>query len=159
MRKFILFLSIISSFGLYAQNNVGEINITVPYRETAKKVNTSTVVPAPIGPYSQGVQAGNMLFVSGQIALDSRTGKIIEGDIKAEAEGVMKNVKAVIEEAGFEMRNIVKTTIYLTDIASFKTVNEVYATFFSGNYPARETVQVVALPKGARVEISVIAVR
>ncbi len=132
---------------------------TITTGQSDKRIIYTEDAPKPIGPYSQAVQAGNMLFVSGQIALDTATGKIIDGDIQLEAEYVMKNVKAVVEKAGFKMRNIVKTTIFLTDLANFKAVNEVYAQFFSDNFPARETVQVVALPKGAHVEISVIAVR
>ncbi|MCX6153834.1 MAG: RidA family protein [Candidatus Kapabacteria bacterium] len=118
----------------------------------------TTDAPKPIGPYSQAVQAGNMLFCSGQIALDS-SGKLISVDIKQESKQVLNNLRAVLKAAGLDMKSIVKTTIYLTDLNDFKSVNEVYASFFTSDFPARETVQVAALPKGAHVEISVIAMK
>lgn len=123
-----------------------------------KKVIATKNAPAPIGPYSQAIQTGNLVFVSGQIAKDPVTGAMKNDSIKEEAAQVMNNIKAVLEAAGLGMDNIVKATIYLTDMNDFKKVNEVYGTFFKGNYPARETVQVVNLPANAKIEISVIAV-
>lgn len=114
--------------------------------------------PAAIGPYSQGVRAGNMVFLSGQIPLDPATGQLISGDISAQTERVMTNLGAVLKASGGEFRNVVRTTIYLTNLADFQIVNEVYGRWFPSNPPARATVQVAALPKGAHVEIDAIAV-
>jgi 2-iminobutanoate/2-iminopropanoate deaminase len=124
-----------------------------------KKVINTNNAPAPIGPYSQAIAAGNFLFVSGQIPSDPSTGEIVSGDIKAETKQVMENIKAVLSEAGVGFSNIVKTTIFLTDMQSFGQVNEVYGTYFTNQFPARETVQVSALPKNVNVEISVIAIK
>jgi 2-iminobutanoate/2-iminopropanoate deaminase len=115
--------------------------------------------PKPIGPYSQAVLVGNTIYLSGQIAIDSATNQIVKTDIKSEAKIVLNNIKVVLEAAGFQMKNIVKTSIFMVDLANFAVVNEVYASFFEGDYPARETIQVAALPKKANVEISVIAVK
>ncbi len=119
-------------------------------------INTSNA-PAPIGPYSQAVSTGNLLFVSGQIALNPMTQELEAGSIADEANRVMANVGAILKEAGMGYHNIVKTTIYLSDMALFSEVNEIYATYFSGNFPARETLAVKGLPKNVNVEISVIA--
>ncbi len=126
-----------------------------------KKVITSQNAPAPIGPYSHAnlVPAGQMLFVSGQVAKHAKTGELVLGDIKSEIQKVMGNVKAILTEGGMDFTNVVKTTIFLTDMKSFGDVNEVYGSYFTGNFPARETVQVSALPLGVNVEISVIAVK
>ena len=127
-----------------------------------KKVITSQNAPLPIGPYSHGnlvPASGNMLFVSGQVAKDAKTGELILGDIKSETEKVMQNVNAVLTEGGMDFTNVVKTTIFLTDMKHFADVNEVYGSFFIGNFPARETVAVRGLPLGVNVEISVIAVK
>lgn len=113
--------------------------------------------PEPIGPYSQAVKAGNFVFVSGQVGKDPVSGAMINDSIKAEANMVMKNVKNVLEASGLTMANIVKTTIFLSNMDDFAEVNEVYGSFFSGNYPARETVQVSRLPLNANIEVSVIA--
>jgi len=121
-----------------------------------KTVNTSAA-PAAIGPYSQAVIADGFLFVSGQIPLDPETGQIVSGSIEDEAVRVMSNLSAILEEAGVGMADIVKTTIYLTDLADFAKVNEVYGRYFSSDPPARVTVQVAGLPKGARMEIDAIA--
>ena len=110
--------------------------------------------PAPIGPYSQAVKAGNFLFVSGQIAAELAP----QGDIRAETEQVMKNIGAILSEAGLTHANIVKSSIFVKDLNNFGAINEVYGTFFSKNPPARETVEVARLPKDVNVEISVIAV-
>ena len=121
-------------------------------------INTNNA-PAPIGPYSQATLAGGFLFVSGQIPIDPLSGELISSDIKAEATQVMENVKAILTEAGLGFDNIVKTSIFLTDLQNFVQVNEVYGTYFTADFPARETIQVSALPKGVNVEISVIAVK
>ena len=123
-----------------------------------KTIINTAAAPAPIGPYSQAVKAGGMLFISGQIALDPATGKLVMGSIKKEATQVMQNLEAVLQAAGLNFSHVVKTTIFLKNMIDFADVNEVYGTYFSGNYPARETVEVSALPKGVMVEISVIAV-
>lgn len=123
-----------------------------------KKVINTNNAPAPIGPYSQAVAAGGFLFVSGQIPSNPATGEIVSGDIKAEAKQVMENIKAILTEAGLSFSNIVKTSIFLTDMGNFAQVNEVYGTYFSDQFPARETVQVASLPKNVNVEISVIAI-
>ncbi len=113
--------------------------------------------PEPIGPYSQAIQAGNFVFVSGQVGKDPVSGAMKNENIKTEATQVMMNVKNVLEAAGLKMSQIVKTTIFLTNMDDFGQVNEVYGSFFTGNYPARETVQVSRLPLNANIEISVIA--
>src|SRR5260370_40787708 len=112
-----------------------------------KTVIKTTNAPAPIGPYSKAIAAGGFVFVLGQIPSDPSTGEIVSGDIKAETKQVMENIKAVLSEAGVGFSNIVKTTIFLTDMQSFGQVNEVYGTYFTNQFPARETVQVSALPK------------
>ncbi|HVS91957.1 MAG TPA: RidA family protein [Mucilaginibacter sp.] len=124
-----------------------------------KKIINTNNAPAPIGPYSQAVDTGSFLFVSGQIPANPATGEIVSGDIKAEANQVMENIGAILMAAGLDFRNIVKTTIFLTDMQTFGQVNEVYGTYFTDNFPARETVQVAALPKNVNVEISVIAIK
>lgn len=124
-----------------------------------KKIIRTENAPAPIGPYNQAVQFGNLLFVSGQIALDPKDGSLFVGDIATETQKVMDNLKAILQEAGMDFSNVIKTTIFLMDMAQFATVNEVYARYFSDNYPARETVQVAGLPRGVQVEISVIAAK
>ena len=123
-----------------------------------KKVINTNNAPAPIGPYSQAVAANGFLFVSGQIPSNPVTGEIVSGDIKAEANQVMENIKAILTEAGLDFSNVVKTSIFLTDMGNFAQVNEVYGTYFTDQFPARETVQVTALPKNVNVEISVIAI-
>ncbi|OFV85314.1 MAG: reactive intermediate/imine deaminase [Acidobacteria bacterium RIFCSPHIGHO2_12_FULL_67_30] len=114
--------------------------------------------PAAIGPYSQGIQAGGFLFLSGQVALDPATGQLVGGDIRAQTERVLKNLEAVLAAAGSSMAAVVKTTVYLADLNDFAAMNEVYARFFSAPPPARSTVQAARLPRDARVEIDVIAV-
>ena len=123
-----------------------------------KKVINTNNAPAPIGPYSQAVAANGFLFVSGQIPSNPATGEIVSGGIKAEAKQVMENIKAILTEAGLNFSSIVKTSIFLTDMGNFAQVNEVYGTYFTDQFPARETVQVAALPKSVNVEISVIAI-
>lgn len=119
-------------------------------------INTSGA-PEPIGPYSQAVKAGNLLFVSGQIPLDPKSGELVNKDIEAETRQVMKNIEAILKEAGMNFNSIVKTSIFLKDMNDFAKVNAVYGENFSQNPPARETVQVSRLPKDVNVEISVIA--
>jgi len=121
-------------------------------------INTNNA-PAPIGPYSQAVATSGFLFVSGQIPMNPATGEIISSDIKSETKQVMDNIGAILSEAGIGFADIVKTTIFLTDMQSFAQVNEVYGTYFTDQFPARETVQVAALPRNVNVEISVIAIK
>ena len=119
-------------------------------------INTNNA-PAPIGPYSQAVMAGNLIFFSGQVPINPVTNEVVTGDIKKETKQVMENIKAILIEAGIDFSSIVKTSIFLTSMNDFAQVNEVYGTYFSSDFPARETVQVSALPKNVNVEISVIA--
>jgi 2-iminobutanoate/2-iminopropanoate deaminase len=123
------------------------------------KIIHTASAPQPIGPYSQAVQAGNTLYVSGQIALDPVTGELITGDLEAETQQVMENIRAVLTEAEYDLDDIVKTSIFLSDMGLFQTVNEIYGRYFKGNFPARETVAVAGLPKNVNVEISVIAIK
>ncbi|WP_443945655.1 RidA family protein [Pedobacter sp. AW1-32] len=123
-----------------------------------KKVINTTNAPAPIGPYSQAVQAGNFLFISGQIAINPENGELNLIDIQEETHQVMRNLKAVLLEAGLTFDNVVKSTIFLSDMGTFAQVNEIYGQYFTADFPARETVQVSVLPKNVNVEISVIAV-
>ena len=125
----------------------------------AKNVILSTAAPAPIGPYSQAVQSGNMLFVSGQIALDPASGTLITGSIEEETHRVMKNLQAILSEAKFTFSQVVKCTIFLKDMNNFPKVNATYGSYFSSEPPARETVEVSRLPKDVNVEISCIAVK
>ena len=124
-----------------------------------KSIIFTEKAPAPIGPYSQAVQTGNMLFISGQISIDPETNQLISGGIKDEAEQVMQNLGALLLKAGFSFENVVKTTIFLSDMNHFAEVNEVYGSYFKSDYPARETVAVLGLPKNVNVEISLIAVK
>ena len=122
-----------------------------------KKIINTKNSPAPIGPYSQAVAVNGFLFVSGQIPADPETGAIVSTGIRDEARQVMENLKAILVETGITFDNVIKTTIFLTDMQSFAQVNEVYGSYFNSQFPARETVQVAALPKNVNVEISVIA--
>jgi reactive intermediate/imine deaminase len=115
--------------------------------------------PAAIGPYSQAVRAGEHVFLSGQIPLDPATGQLVEGDIVTQTKRVMENLGAVLAAAGCSFGDVVRTTIYLVDLGHFAKVNETYGAFFQAPYPARATVQVAALPKGAQVEIDAVAVK
>ena len=123
----------------------------------SKQIINTTNAPAPIGPYSQAVKAGNMLFISGQVAFKPGTDKLVMENIQEETHQVMLNLKAILTEAKLNFSNVVKTTIFLTDMALFTQVNEVYGSYFEKNYPARETVAVKGLPKNVNVEISMIA--
>lgn len=124
-----------------------------------KKIITSTNAPAPIGPYSHANLIGNTLYVSGQVAKDAQTGEMVLGDIKAETRKVMENIQAILTDAGMDFTHVVKTTIFCTNLDNFASINEVYGSFFTNNYPARETVQVSRLPLNVNVEISVVAVK
>jgi len=122
-----------------------------------KKIINTPDAPAPIGPYSQAVMAGNFLFVSGQVAINPLNGELVLDDIKTETKQVMENIKAVLIEAGLDFSNIIKTSIFLKDMQNFAQVNEVYGAYFTEQFPARETVQVAGLPKNVNVEITVTA--
>ena len=115
--------------------------------------------PAAVGPYSQALSAGNLVITSGQIPLDPATGALVEGGIVEQTTQVLNNMKEVLAAAGMTFHNVMKTTVFLTDINDFGAMNEVYATYFSAPYPSRSAVQVAALPKGACVEIECICVR
>jgi 2-iminobutanoate/2-iminopropanoate deaminase len=125
---------------------------------TIARVETDAA-PRAIGPYSQGVLAGDLLFVSGQIPLDPASGELIAGDFRAELERVLANVDGVVRAAGCDRRRIVRCMIYLTDMALFGELNEIYAAFFGDHRPARAVVEVAALPRGARIEMEAVAVR
>jgi 2-iminobutanoate/2-iminopropanoate deaminase len=125
----------------------------------SKEIIFSKEAPAPIGPYSQAVKAGNTLYVSGQIALDADTGELINENITEETHAVMKNLEAVLRAAGFAFADVVKCTIFIKDMGQFATINEAYGQYFKSNPPARETVEVNKLPKNVNVEISCIAVK
>ena len=122
-----------------------------------KQIISTPNAPAAIGPYSQAVKFGNLLFVSGQIPIDPATGSLVSGGIEAEATQVMKNVAAILTESGIDFGAVLKATIFIKNMNDFGKINEVYASHFNGSYPARETVEVARLPKDANVEISVIA--
>lgn len=122
-----------------------------------KKHVFTAQAPTPIGPYSQGVISGGFLFMSGQIALDPKTGTVVEGDIAVQTEQVLKNLMAVLKDAKIGADNVVKTTVYLSDIQDFAGMNDVYARYFGKEPPARTTIQAAALPKGVKVEIDLIA--
>lgn len=124
-----------------------------------KKIITSSDAPAPIGPYSHGVLAGNMLFISGQVGKDPVTGEIHNSSIEAETTRVMQNLAGILKEAGMDFSNVVKTTIFMKDLNNFSAMNGVYGSFFTGDFPARETVEVSRLPLDVNVEISMIAIK
>ncbi len=122
-----------------------------------KKIIATPKAPAAIGPYSQAIRIGDFLYTSGQISLDPETMEMITGDIEVETEKVLKNIEAILKEDGLNLNNIIKTTVYLTDLSEFARMNQVYENFFTDTKPARACVQVAALPKGAKVEIDVVA--
>lgn len=125
----------------------------------SKSVVYSDQAPEPIGPYSQAIQAGNMLFISGQIAIERSSGNIISSDIESETRQVMVNLEKILKAAGFDFSNVVKSSIFLKDMNNFPKVNAIYGEYFKSNPPARETVEVSRLPKDVNVEISCIAVK
>ena len=122
-----------------------------------KQVISTKKAPAAIGPYSQAIQVGNLIYTSGQIPIDPATGVFVEGSIKEQTRQSFTNVKVILEEAGLSMRNVVKTTVFMADMNDFADMNSVYAEFFTEPYPARSAVAVKTLPKGALVEIEVVA--
>ncbi len=122
-----------------------------------KKVIATQDAPAALGPYSQAVQAGNTLFASGQLGLDPLTGDFTSANVQGQTVQVFKNIRAILSEAGYKMSDIVKTTVFLADMGDFAAMNEVYATQFEGDFPARSTIAVKTLPKNALVEIEIIA--
>lgn len=122
----------------------------------ANEIISTTKAPGAIGPYSQAVRAGDMLFTSGQLGLDPATGALAEG-VRAQAEQALKNLGAILNEAGLDYKDVVKTVVFIKNMTDFKTVNEVYAQYFTGNYPARSCVEVAALPMGGLVEVECVA--
>ncbi|MEZ0345145.1 MAG: RidA family protein [Infirmifilum sp.] len=122
-----------------------------------KRIVFTEKAPRPIGPYSQAVEAGGLLFVAGQIPINPETGELVQGSIREQTKQVLENIKAIIEAAGLSLRHVVYTTVYLKDLKMFNEFNEVYSTYFPEDPPARVTVQVADLPRGALIEISVIA--
>lgn len=125
----------------------------------AKQIINTPQAPAPIGPYSQAVVADGTLYISGQVCINPAEGNLVNGSIQEETKQVMQNLQAILEAAGYAFSDVVKTTIFLTDMNRFAEVNDVYGSYFTSNFPARETVQVSALPKFVNVEISMIAVK
>ena len=123
-----------------------------------KKEIATQAAPAALGPYSQGIQAGSFVFISGQLALVPETAALLDGSIKEQTEQIMKNIEAIIKEAGGSLDSLVKTTIFLTDLNDFQEVNKAYGAFFDATPPARATIQVAALPLGAQVEIEAVAI-
>jgi len=124
-----------------------------------KTVIKTSEAPAPIGPYSQAILINNMLFISGQICINPSTGELKNKDIREETDQVMRNLLAILGESGMSFNHVVKTTIFITDMNRFAEINEAYGKYFTANFPARETVQVSALPKFVNVEISMVAVK
>ena len=125
----------------------------------AKQIINTPQAPAPIGPYNQAVKAGDLLFISGQVALKPGTGELANADIIEETHQVMKNLKAILSEANLDFNAVVKTTIFLSDMELFGQVNDIYGKYFDADFPARETVAVKGLPKNVNVEISMIAIK
>ena len=113
--------------------------------------------PAAVGPYNHAVRIGDLLFCAGQIPIDPKDGNLISGDIKTQTDRVLRNVKAILDDQNLTFGNVVKSTVFLTNLGDFAGMNEVYSTYFTGDYPARSTIQVAALPKGANVEIEIVA--
>ncbi len=137
---------------------ISQCKMTPPVK-MSKTIIKTTSAPDPIGPYNQAVLSGNTLYVSGAIAIDAKDGRMIQTDIEAETHQVMKNLGEILKAAGMDYSNIVKTSIFVIDLNNFAKINAVYGSYFTKDFPARETVQVSALPKAANVEISVIAVK
>lgn len=125
----------------------------------SKRVIASPLAPKAVGPYSQAVEANGTLYVSGQLPIDAQTGEFPEGGVKEQLVQIFKNLQYILEEAGYSFDNVVKTTVYLTDMGDFATLNEVYSQFYREPYPARVAYAVAALPKGALAEVDVIAVK
>jgi 2-iminobutanoate/2-iminopropanoate deaminase len=123
-----------------------------------KRIIQTDQAPAAIGPYSQAIRVGDFLYTSGQIALDPQSGEFLSGEIEQETERTIENISAILKAGGLSLDNVIKTTVYLTDLSHFARMNHIYEKYFSGNKPARACVQVAALPKGAKVEIEAIAI-
>lgn len=123
----------------------------------SKQIIKPAKSPAAVGPYNHAVRIGDLLFCAGQIPIDPKDGNLIAGDIKAQTQRVLENVKAILDDQGLTFGNVVKSTVFMVNLADFAGMNEIYAKHFTENYPARSTIQVAALPKGASVEIEVIA--
>ncbi|MBT7521956.1 MAG: RidA family protein [Nitrospina sp.] len=123
----------------------------------SKRIIQTELAPAAIGPYSQAIRIGGFLYTSGQIALDPKSGKFLSGEIKEETEQTLRNISAILQADGLELENVIKTTVYLSDLNDFVQMNQIYEKYFSKNKPARACVQVAALPKGAKIEIDAIA--
>jgi 2-iminobutanoate/2-iminopropanoate deaminase len=124
---------------------------------STKQIIKPVGAAAPVGPYNHAVRVGDLLFCSGQIPLDPATGQIVSGDIKAQSERVLENIKILLADQKLSFSNVVKATVFMTNLADFAAMNEVYGKYFTSDFPARSTVQVAALPRGASVEIEVIA--
>ena len=124
-----------------------------------KQIIKTERAPAPIGPYNQAILANGILYVSGQIAINPDTNELVDSSVEEETKQVMSNLTAILDEAGYGFEDVVKTTIFLTDMGLFPIVNTIYGSYFTSDFPARETVEVAGLPKGVRVEISVIATK
>lgn len=122
-----------------------------------KSIVKPSASPAALGPYNHAVRVGDLLFCAGQIPVDPSTGELVAGDIKAQADRALQNIKAILDDQKLSFGNVVKSTVFLTDLADFAGMNEIYAQYFLRDFPARSTIQVAALPKGARVEIEVVA--
>ena len=131
----------------------------IPFNAPMKTVISTTDAPAAVGPYSQGIAAGPFVFCSGQIPLEPKTGVLVEGTITLQTNRVLQNIAAVLRAHGLELGNVVKTTVFLTNLADFSEMNAAYSNFFPSDPPARSTIQVAALPKGANVEIEAIALK
>ena len=149
-------LALVICASAFAKESSSIAELHIP--PTGEKTLISTGdAPRPIGPYSQGIVSGGFMFASGQIPIDPKTNELVKGDIETQTEQVLKNLLAVLKEAKMGPENVVKTTVYLVDLADFPRMNEVYGHFFGKQPPARSTIQAVALPRGARVEIDMIA--
>jgi 2-iminobutanoate/2-iminopropanoate deaminase len=126
-------------------------------KKSSLKGVSTPAAPAAIGPYSQGIVAGNLVFISGQLPIDPKTGDFVQGGIEEKTHRVLMNIKAIVEAAGADLSQVVKTTIFLADLSHFAAVNRIYAEYFGGVFPARSTVQISALPKGAEIEVEAVA--
>ena len=145
---------------LYRYIRISQINniINKDKKSIIKTIQT-TKAPAAIGPYSQAVEANGFVFASGQLGINPATGEFVEGDVQAQTRQALTNARAIMNEAGLDLNNVIKTTVFLSDMANFAAMNEIYAEFFSEPYPARSAVAVKTLPKNALVEVECIAVR
>lgn len=131
-------------------------SVAAEKKTSMKKIIRPARAAAPVGPYNHAVRTGDLLYCSGQIPLDPANGQIVPGDIKAQTERVLENIKVILDDQGLGFGHVVKSTVFMTNLGDFAAMNEVYARYFSGDFPARSTVQVAALPRGAQVEIEVV---